>query len=59
MKILDKITLRTMLSKKKNCKTCLGRGYLLMIVPRLDATKYRVAVPCPQCVKQVVRIGDD
>jgi len=58
MKILDKITIKSMLSNRSKCKQCLGKGYVTMVVPRLDATKFRVAVPC-SCVKQVVRIEDD
>lgn len=57
MKILDKITLKSMLSKGKTCKSCLGKGYVLTVRPDLIATKFRMAVPCP-CVRQVVRIEE-
>ena len=58
MKVLDKITLEAMLSKRKNCPICLGKAYILIIRPDLDATRFRVAIPCP-CVKQVVRVEED
>lgn len=55
MKVLDTIYL----SPKDNCKTCLGKGFVLVIRPDLDATKFREAVSCPKCVRQVVRIEED
>ena len=58
MKILDEISLRKMLANRKKCRLCLGKGYVLVIVPHLDATKLRLVVPCG-CVRQVVRIDED
>lgn len=58
MKVLTKVTTRDMLSRRRNCKVCLGKGYVLYIRPDLDATKFREVVPC-QCVRQVVRVEED
>ena len=58
MKILDKISLRTMLAKRRACKKCLGTGRLLYILPGLDATKFRTVVPC-SCIRQIVRVDED
>ena len=57
MKVLDKITLKAMLSKRKNCSKCLGKGYNLIILPHLDAAKYRGARPC-DCVWQIVKVEE-
>jgi len=58
MKVLDKISIRTMLSHRHKCSVCLGKGYVFAVIPRLDATKFRLVLPCP-CVQQIVRIEED
>lgn len=58
MKFLDKVTLKSMLSHRKGCPKCFGKGYVLVYHPALLGSKYRVAVPC-SCVRQVVRVEDD
>ena len=58
MKVLDKITLKELLRRRKNCTFCLGKGYLLYVHCGLDATKFREVRPCV-CVRQVVRIDEE
>ncbi len=45
------------LKPKKNCRNCLGRGWIVTFRPDLDATKFREIRPC-SCVKAVVQIGE-
>ena len=58
MKILDKISLKAMLSHRKNCRICWGTGCVVSVNRDLDATKFREVHPC-SCVKQVVRIEEE
>ena len=56
MKILDEIELKP----KEDCRLCLGRGYVLILRPELlDSSKYRVAIACPRCMRQVVKIEEE
>ena len=58
MKILDKISLKAMLSHRKNCRVCWGTGCVVSVSRDLDATKFREVRPC-SCVKQIVRIEEE
>jgi len=58
MKILDKVSVKQMLSRREKCNKCLGRGYELVVLPFLDARKFRGVRPC-SCVWQIVRIEED
>ncbi len=58
MELIDKPSLRKMMSSRKNCRLCLGKGYVMLITPNLDAKLFRMIVPC-SCVRQLVRIKDD
>jgi hypothetical protein len=56
MIVNDKPTgMKIELKPKPNCKYCFGKGYIKVIRPDLDASKYRELRPC-SCIKAVIDI---